>query len=99
MCGVTKAAAVLFSDGVVIFLIVAQATPRYSATPRSRQHVNTNVVSVKLGTLAEGADHLQTGDPVFCSDFGCRCVFSSVSKLRYVQESVSFGWEIENSTR
>eukprot|EP00479_Gromia_sphaerica_P014560 TRINITY_DN8735_c0_g1_i1.p3 TRINITY_DN8735_c0_g1~~TRINITY_DN8735_c0_g1_i1.p3 ORF type:complete len:55 (+),score=9.76 TRINITY_DN8735_c0_g1_i1:392-556(+) len=32
---------------------------------RRRQHVNTNVVSSKLGTLAADADDLQTGDPTF----------------------------------
>uniref|UniRef100_A0A6A7G8Q6 Sec23/Sec24 trunk domain containing protein n=2 Tax=Hirondellea gigas TaxID=1518452 RepID=A0A6A7G8Q6_9CRUS len=51
------------------------------AKSRRRQHVNTNVVSVSLGSLAVEADQLQTGDPEFCSEKGCRCLFNSASKL------------------
>eukprot|EP01083_Nonionella_stella_P178472 630506_1 len=47
---------------------------------RHRQRINTNVVSISLGSLSTGADQLQTGDPEFCQNPHCRCIFSAESK-------------------
>eukprot|EP00457_Paulinella_chromatophora_P001328 gb/GEZN01001330.1/.p1 GENE.gb/GEZN01001330.1/~~gb/GEZN01001330.1/.p1 ORF type:complete len:829 (+),score=178.97 gb/GEZN01001330.1/:185-2671(+) len=46
-----------------------------------RQAVDTSVIAIKLGTLAEKATVLMTGDPLFCSNVRCRAVFSSLSQL------------------
>lgn len=47
-----------------------------------RARVNTNIVAIKLAALANDQGcALATGDPLFCGNSSCRCVFSAISKL------------------
>jgi hypothetical protein len=47
-----------------------------------RARVNTNIVAVKLSALATDKNcALATGDPLFCCNASCHCVFSGISKL------------------
>eukprot|EP00457_Paulinella_chromatophora_P000350 gb/GEZN01000350.1/.p1 GENE.gb/GEZN01000350.1/~~gb/GEZN01000350.1/.p1 ORF type:complete len:700 (-),score=146.51 gb/GEZN01000350.1/:2574-4673(-) len=45
-----------------------------------RQAVDTSVVSIKLGTLSQGAKGLMTGDPTFCQNKNCQALFSAISE-------------------
>jgi len=58
-----------------------------------RARVNTNIVAVKLAALASDQNcALATGDPLFCGNAACHCVFSAISKLA---ETKSDGGEDE----
>jgi hypothetical protein len=68
--------------GSVQSIIAPPPPPKAYAPPMQTKarvkKVNTNVVSVDLGSLEKNGQ-LMTGDPVFCSE--CKSVFSSFSKI------------------
>eukprot|EP00051_Salpingoeca_urceolata_P026485 m.477459 g.477459 ORF g.477459 m.477459 type:complete len:771 (-) comp20851_c0_seq1:193-2505(-) len=61
------------------FRLKEKAATKSAASRVHRQAVDTNVISVKLGTLADDVT-LHTGDAEFCSE--CSIVFNALSKVQ-----------------
>merc|ERR1711920_448254 len=46
-----------------------------------KQKINTNVISIELGTLKESAKNIATGDPIKCKNGKCGSILSKYDEL------------------
>jgi len=66
--------------------------PQQQIKHKKIQKADTNVVSLRLGTLAEDA-HFMTGDPVACTK--CATYLNAISKLDKKEQNNAFTWNCE----